>query len=155
MTRIFDIHWNVSRFATIAMLSIATMTVGCAPNDKPDLAVVTGTLTKNNQPFVGATVEFYPEQPGAASYGITDEEGRFTLSYSTGDPGAAPGKHTVHVIGGSVKGGSGASDNVPAEGTDDAPAMAASPLAGGPGAVANLTAEVVEGEVNDIKLTIP
>ncbi|GAA5507942.1 hypothetical protein [Novipirellula caenicola] len=155
MTRMIDIHRNVSRVAAVVVLLTASMSVGCGPNDKPDLAVVTGTLTKNNQPFVGATVEFYPDQPGAPSYGTTDEEGRFTLSYSTGDPGAALGKHTVHVIGGRVKGGSKSSDNTQAEATDEAPAMAASPMAGGPGTVANLTAEVFEGKANDIKLTIP
>ena len=83
-----------SSLSVLLGLALGTFVlVGCGGGDAPDIEAVTGTLTKDGVPFVGAKVEFYPEGHGAASYGTTDDEGNFTLSYSTGKPGAAALAH--------------------------------------------------------------
>lgn len=87
------------------LLAAATLLAGgCFSSSGPDLHKVTGTVTKDGVPYVGASVEFYPEGKGAVSYGHTDENGNFSLYYSTGRPGAVPGKHRVEILGGAKSG---------------------------------------------------
>ncbi len=146
------------------------LTVGCSGGDRPELVEVSGTITKNGKPFVDAMVEFYPEASAGVSCGMTDSDGNFTLNYSTGQPGAAIGKHTVNVTGGRVVGApeppapsislaameaakvSSASDEILAPVADPTKAVASR---GGPPAPVVLNAEVVAGAPNTITLTMP
>ena len=77
---------------------------GCSKGDRPNLAKVTGIVTDNDEPLIGAQVTFIPAGFGATSYGITNDQGKFTLTYSVSDnaPGAVIGKHNVSIRGGSV-----------------------------------------------------
>ena len=69
--------------------------------DHPDLAEVTGTVTLDGVPLVGANVEFRPDagrEAGSkigASTGLTDKEGRYTLEFVRDIEGAALGRHEV------------------------------------------------------------
>jgi len=82
--------------------------------DLPELARVAGVVLLDQQPLQGATVTFHPETGQfrgdnvAASHGVTDEEGRFTLMYVKDVPGAAVGNHRV-----TMQVGSGGSRIVP------------------------------------------
>ncbi|PQO36652.1 hypothetical protein [Blastopirellula marina] len=88
------------------LLAMALLgTIGCSWESGPDLHAVTGNITKDGVPFTNASLEFYPKGPGAPSYGKSDEDGNFTLRYSTGRPGAIEGEHLVTVIGGQMKKG--------------------------------------------------
>ena len=63
---------------------------------------VSGKVTLNGQPLAGATVSFQPIAEGsveaaAGSVGKTDAQGEYTLTASTGQGGAAVGKHRVMI----------------------------------------------------------
>ncbi len=60
------------------------------------LAPVSGTVTLNHKPLVGAVVAFMPPQ-GATSVGETDKDGRFELESYGGREGAPPGKYKVAI----------------------------------------------------------
>jgi hypothetical protein len=57
---------------------------------------VSGTLTYKGQPVKNAYVDFTPEN-GRPSWGLTDDQGKFTLEYDAKNKGAVPGKHKVSV----------------------------------------------------------
>jgi DNA-directed RNA polymerase subunit RPC12/RpoP len=69
--------------------------------EHPDLAEVTGTVTLDGVPLVGANVEFRPDagkKAGSkvgASTGLTDENGKYTLLFVRDIEGAALGRHEV------------------------------------------------------------
>lgn len=78
-----------------AFLSVSAICLfGCS--DGLQLVPVTGTVTLDGLPLVGASVVFHPEQ-GRLSAGTTDAEGRYTLRYTDEKVGALPGEHTVQI----------------------------------------------------------
>ena len=88
--------------ATLSALVLA----GCAESG-PDVAPVTGRVTLDGQPMVGARLMFQPEAVGGSpSYGTTDGEGRYTLGYKRGQPGAMPGWHSIRIEAGAGQEGS-------------------------------------------------
>jgi hypothetical protein len=70
--------------------------VGCAGQNSPELASVTGKVTMNGQPLQDAIVVFEP-QSGRPSTGRTEADGTFFLYYSESLKGAVPGQHTVRI----------------------------------------------------------
>lgn len=58
---------------------------------------VSGKVTLDGQPLAGATVEFSPEG-GSPAYGVTDEQGRYTLLFSADQKGAAVGNQRVRIF---------------------------------------------------------
>jgi hypothetical protein len=80
-------------FACLAV--VAALLVGCS--DAPDIARVTGHVTRNGQPVAGATLNFMPEN-GRPSWAVTDAEGKYELHYSKEYEGALVGKHKVFVV---------------------------------------------------------
>jgi hypothetical protein len=144
-------------------LLLSAFASGCSTSDKPELVEVGGTLTKNGKPFADALVEFYPEANAGASYGTTDEQGKFKLSYTTGEPGAAIGQHTVKVIGGRTVGTPEPVVPAPAptvDGSEETFSVVADPSKtpkgnGGPPPAVVLTAEVLPDVPNSITLTMP
>lgn len=77
------------------------MLVGCGPG--VELGTVTGTVTKDGKPADSILVNFMPDPasdtPGAMSSGLTDDQGRYELTYEgEGRPkGAVVGTHRVVV----------------------------------------------------------
>lgn len=66
------------------------------------VAPVSGTVTLDGKPLANATVVFQPDgggkEPGPASSGVTDANGRYTLRVVTGSTdGAVVGKHKVSI----------------------------------------------------------
>jgi hypothetical protein len=146
----------------VPALMLVVVLAGCSSSDKPSLAEVNGTLTKGGKPFVDAALEFYPEGMGGTSYGTTDSAGNFKLNYSTGEPGAAVGKHTVKVIGGRVAGAPApAAPTIPpdADGSEVVLAPVAAPSKATPGSGPQepvmLTAEILADTINTITLNMP
>ncbi|MCC9641283.1 hypothetical protein LOC71_03280 [Rhodopirellula sp. JC740] len=149
----------------LSLVGISALTAGCSGSDKPALAPVEGTLTKDGVPFVNATLEFHPQTHGGVSYGQTDETGQFKLHYTTGEPGAAIGKHEVLVFGGHEKGKTSASSSALAGNPDegDAPTLIGDPDAGkkkrsgrggAPAGPVKIMADVGDSD-NQLSLTIP
>lgn len=85
-------HWAVGTGFLLAFVGVAI--AGCGGSGGPTVLSVSGTVTRDGQPLVGADVMFLPER-GAPSSGKTDASGHFTLTFNDGRPGAAPGKHQV------------------------------------------------------------
>ena len=63
----------------------------------PPLIPVTGTARLDGKPLVGATVMFNPTPgtPGNGGFGVTDAEGKFTLTDYSGNPGCPEGDYGV------------------------------------------------------------
>ncbi|QDU73087.1 hypothetical protein Pan97_00540 [Bremerella volcania] len=149
---------TIQRALAATTLFAMVILIGCSDSG-PALEGVTGTITKNGVPFVGAQLEFYPEGPGAASYGKSDEQGNFRLRYSTGKPGAVIGNHKVTVIGGSTNGAEVEEEPVedPIEGETKLAPVSNPDAAGrrgrndgGPKSIEGIPAVVKEGEKNHV-----
>lgn len=75
-------------------LVLCLLAAGCSGG--PKLAEVEGVVKLNGKPLSGIQLEFWPEGSGPRSIGVTDEQGRFTLSSDDGKKkGAVVGKHKV------------------------------------------------------------
>ena len=73
--------------------------LGCtkAP-EVPPLAPVTGTVTLDGKPLAAATVTYFPTDPkGHGASGVTDGEGKYELTHSSGQKGAVKGDYRVVV----------------------------------------------------------
>ncbi|MCA9261436.1 MAG: hypothetical protein KDA61_19605 [Planctomycetales bacterium] len=84
-----------------AALTALACVVSCQQTATP-LANVSGKVTLDGRPLVGAVVSFQPQMrdgkpPGPGSVGRTDVEGRYALATVRGEPGATPGVHVVRI----------------------------------------------------------
>ncbi|TWT30617.1 carboxypeptidase-like regulatory domain-containing protein [Blastopirellula retiformator] len=82
--------------------------LGCGAKG-PKLAPLEGLVTNNGTPMAGMNVTFSPQKDGAASWGITDADGKFSLNYIDGRQGVLPGEHLVSISGGDPLAGDGTS----------------------------------------------
>ncbi len=81
-----------------SFLAAALAGVLAAAGCSGPLVTVTGRLTYKGQPVPSTYVIFQPEEEGKrASRGITDDDGRFSLTNSKSDVGALRGRHTVYL----------------------------------------------------------
>lgn len=72
--------------------------MGCGGDGFSTAENVGGTVTLNGEPLPKATILFQPIGPGNAgpqSSGMTDDSGRFILTFADGKKGAVVGKHRV------------------------------------------------------------
>jgi hypothetical protein len=80
---------------TAAGMLAALMSVGCA-KPGPTYVEIEGTVTMDGNPMEKIRVEFWPEKLGVNSTGVSDAEGKFTLTTIDGKhQGAALGNHKV------------------------------------------------------------
>jgi hypothetical protein len=77
-------------------LAVAAATVFAGCGGGPQFGSVSGRVTLDDQPLAETTVEFQPES-GSPSYGVTNDNGDYTLAWSADQPGAQIGKHTVRI----------------------------------------------------------
>lgn len=77
----------------LVLLTGLALLAGCG--DNPKVVTVSGTLTRNGKPVPYLTIHFIPD--GRASWGVSDESGRFSLKQDNKTPGALVGSHTVWV----------------------------------------------------------
>lgn len=89
-----------------AVLAVATL-IGCG-SGRPEVVPVSGTVTLDGDPVVGAAVTFALQGEGRPATAVTDALGKFTLTTFGGDSGAAPGKYAVTVV--KMKNGSQSGD---------------------------------------------
>lgn len=87
----------------LAMVLLALVPIACSSSPASKLVAVSGRVTLNKQPLVGALVHFQPLDRAAGgpdAFGTTDEQGNFTLTANIAGrdaPGAAVGKHKVQI----------------------------------------------------------
>lgn len=85
-----------SVISSTAVLGLLTVFIaGCGGDDRLNLAKAGGSVTWKGAPLSGATVTFIPEK-GPVATGITDDEGKFTLS-TGGRAGAVVGPCKVSI----------------------------------------------------------
>ena len=90
---------RIGVFVPFAFLTL----LGCDRSDMPDTGRVTGTATLDGVPLASARVSFTPTT-ARPSYGTTDADGRYELTYIRDTKGAAVGEHTVRITtGGEVE----------------------------------------------------
>lgn len=75
-------------------LILSLLTFGCGSGD--NLVTVEGNVTLDEKPLAGALVQFQPVD-GSPSYGRTDENGDYDLSFSSTRKGAEIGEHKVSI----------------------------------------------------------
>lgn len=81
---------------SIVLAAVVPALAGCSGKKGPEVVRVSGTVTRNGQPVPNLFLNFVPTQ-GRPSWGITDEQGRYTLNYTRGQDGAVTGTHKVWV----------------------------------------------------------
>lgn len=71
---------------------------GGGVDDYPDMGTVYGTVTLDGSPLADASVIFVPKESGSrSSFGTTDSNGYYELTYSANMEGAKVGEHTVRI----------------------------------------------------------
>jgi hypothetical protein len=82
------------------VIPLLLMIVGCGKRatdySSLNLATVTGKITLNKEPLVGATVVFEGEA-GRFAFGTTDEYGRYKMMFNSEQAGVLAGKKKVRV----------------------------------------------------------
>lgn len=87
----------LSTFRSMSLLVVACSVLsGCAGNDGPEIATVSGTILADGKPLDGASITFVPKD-GRPSVATSDAEGHYKLSYTNDKQGAVVGPHTVRV----------------------------------------------------------
>jgi hypothetical protein len=81
-------------FAILLTILTSVCLTGCGESG-PELASVSGKLTKGGQPLASVSVTFSPSAGGPSSAAQTDAEGRFVLVSQSGKAGAVLGEHKV------------------------------------------------------------
>ena len=82
------------------ILAVSAVLSGCGSDTAlPELGEVSGTVTLDDKPASNMEVRFEPQDKGGTSSGVTDAEGKYTLTYLGEQPGAVVGTHTVRIIG--------------------------------------------------------
>ena len=87
---------RVAFLKTVAVVFlVAALFSGCGKG-APNVVRVTGMVTRHGQPVNMVVVHFMPEH-GRPSWGMTDQDGHYTLNYARGQDGAVTGIHKVWI----------------------------------------------------------
>lgn len=85
-----------TRGFSIGMLLLFATLVGCMGSGNP-VGKVSGKVTLNGEPVSQASVMFEPVDGGRSSFGMTDADGMYQLTYMQENDGALVGQHTVRI----------------------------------------------------------
>ncbi len=82
----------------VCSIVLVLAVVGCSsrPAGQPEIAPVSGRVTLDGQPLGGVSVVFESER-GVLSFGNTDDQGRYTVSYIRAARGAGVGRNVVRI----------------------------------------------------------
>jgi hypothetical protein len=94
----------------VGTLLVAALLTGCGR--RGELASVHGRITLDGQPLAGAFVVFTPTSKGTTSYGRTDADGRYQMTFTDREKGAWIGPNLVRINTGDV-GPDGPPERVP------------------------------------------
>jgi hypothetical protein len=97
----------------LSLILVCTLFLnGCSNSDRPKLAKVSGTVTLDKMPVAGAAVMFMPVGGGRPAQGLTDAQGKFTLTTFDDGDGAIIGEHKVTVTKMQVTGAKATADGL-------------------------------------------
>jgi hypothetical protein len=84
---------------SLALLAVACVAMaGCSGGSDVGTVPVSGTVTVDGNPIEGATVSFVPQgEEGRSASGLTDAEGKFSLTTVQSGDGAVPGQYKVAI----------------------------------------------------------
>lgn len=84
----------------VACLLIAVFASGCGGSDGPPVAVfpVSGVVTFNGKPVVGADVTFTNSEKKRSAFGRTNDKGEYRLTTFSANDGAVEGRSVVSVL---------------------------------------------------------
>jgi hypothetical protein len=89
---------KMNRMSFCGIAALLGITVfGCGGESLPKRVPVSGSVTYKGKAVEGATVGFLGEGAPRIASGVTDKDGKFTLTTYEPNDGAIPGKHTVTV----------------------------------------------------------
>lgn len=96
--------WKRCLSGAVAVVFVVVVS-GCGGSPGHTLTSISGTVTMDDQPLVGARIMFVPTNPDKsapkealpASSGFTDEQGHYTLATFQGQSGVVAGDHRVVV----------------------------------------------------------
>lgn len=79
-------------------IALVVAVVGCAARstNQPEIAAVSGTVTMDGKPLGRVSVVFESDS-GVLSFGNTDDQGRYTVSYIRSAKGAGLGRNVVRI----------------------------------------------------------
>ena len=90
------------RFFCIALpLICISSLVGCGSDggEPPEKTYpVSGTITLNGKPIVGADVTFINDESDRSAFGRTNDQGEYQLTTFSSNDGAVEGKHAVTIV---------------------------------------------------------
>lgn len=75
------------------LLALAIFAAGCGVKSRT--SPVTGVVTLDGKPLVGASIHFVPQGAGRDATGETDKDGQFTMSTLQPRDGVVPGTYKV------------------------------------------------------------
>lgn len=92
-----------SKLALCVLCIFGLSLSGCGSEESnlPELTPVKGTITVNGDPAAGVTIILYPQQgaagntPQDTAFGISDDNGHFTIQHRSGAEGVEPGEYSV------------------------------------------------------------
>jgi hypothetical protein len=91
-----DRFWTASGFLGCSLFVVGLALTGCGGANMK-IAPVSGKVTLDGAPLKAASVTFQPKDGGRPSFGVTNDQGRYTLEYSLTELGAAVGTCTVRI----------------------------------------------------------
>ncbi len=93
---------RINSWAVCVVLAFAQFaTIGCGP---PPMQSVQGTVTLDGQPVGNCKVGFFPDvaqfnpDRHGFGFGVTDDQGKFTVQHPQGDKGIWAGKYKVTLV---------------------------------------------------------
>jgi hypothetical protein len=91
----------MSRIAWFGMSTVLVVVFAGCDSNEPKLYKVVGKVTMDGEPLPNAEVRFLPipkrDEPVRPSSATTDENGEYSLEYSSTKSGARPGSYQVYV----------------------------------------------------------
>lgn len=83
-----------------AVVACAAMACGCGGGSTPPVPVypVTGTVTYQGKPVVGADITFYNEVEDRSAFGRTNDQEEYQLTTFSSNDGAVAGKNGVTIV---------------------------------------------------------
>lgn len=145
------------RIAPIVLTASAIVACSTDPKpfERPKPIPVHGLVRYNGKPLDGARVTFDNTAVGVSAYGVTDADGKFTLTTFEPGDGAVPGPQKIAVVKAQETGHAAVKDAPPVFRSGGAPHPRwLIPKRYSSVATSGLTAEVVEGSDKEIILDL-
>ena len=85
-------------FRSLALIGLLTLTVGCGQASAVKMVRVTGTVKYKGEPVKDAVVTFATEKSPRTAVGMTDAQGKYSLTTLKTNDGAVAGDHTITIF---------------------------------------------------------